>query len=225
VDLRSSDPGAVPLTLQDSLMARLDRLGRAKDIAQIASIIGRQFSYAMLEAFAEARGEELRSALAQLRTSGLVLGEGSSGQESTYSFKHALVNVKQFYDTGLARAAVDRGPMFSFVAAPDRPQLDEFVAKIIEGTRSLGYVVVSPDTMITISYSDLLGRQRDEYFEVVPGSGGSRFRFSSTPMDFFKYTEGDLQQVMSSLDATAVVRLLDGRVSSKDCPPAYCHQL
>jgi class 3 adenylate cyclase len=91
LDLRSSDPGAVPLTLQDSLMARLDRLGRAKDIAQIASVIGRQFSYATLEALAGARGDELRSALAQLRVSGLVLGAGSSGQESSYSFKHALV--------------------------------------------------------------------------------------------------------------------------------------
>jgi class 3 adenylate cyclase len=103
VDLRSSDPGAVPLTLQDSLMARLDRLGRAKDIAQIASVIGRQFSYAMLEALAEARGEELRSALAQLRTSGLVLGEGSSGQESTYSFKHALVQEAAYQSLSRSR--------------------------------------------------------------------------------------------------------------------------
>jgi class 3 adenylate cyclase len=91
LDLRSSDPGAVPLTLQDSLMARLDRLGRAKDIAQIASVVGRQFSYAMLEAIAGASSDELGSALAQLRASGLVLGAGNGGQESTYSFKHALV--------------------------------------------------------------------------------------------------------------------------------------
>ena len=48
LDLRSIGPGAVPLTLQDSLMARLDRLGRAKDFAQIASVIGRQFSYQLL---------------------------------------------------------------------------------------------------------------------------------------------------------------------------------
>ena len=54
LDLRSLGASAVPLTLQDSLMARLDRLGRAKDIAQIASVIGRQFSYALLEAIAGA---------------------------------------------------------------------------------------------------------------------------------------------------------------------------
>jgi class 3 adenylate cyclase len=91
LDLRSSDPGAVPLTLQDSLMARLDRLGRAKDIAQIASVIGRQFSYEMLEAIAGASSDELRSALAQLRASGLVLGAGTGDKSSSYSFKHSLV--------------------------------------------------------------------------------------------------------------------------------------
>ena len=54
LDLRSLGASAVPLTLQDSLMARLDRLGRAKEIAQIASVIGRQFSHEMLEAIAGA---------------------------------------------------------------------------------------------------------------------------------------------------------------------------
>src|SRR5580693_7129743 len=48
LDLRSLGRSAVPLTLQDSLMARLDRLGPAKDVAQIASVIGRQFSHALL---------------------------------------------------------------------------------------------------------------------------------------------------------------------------------
>ena len=47
LDSRALSAGAVPLTLEDSLMARLDRLGRAKDIAQIASVIGRQFSHAL----------------------------------------------------------------------------------------------------------------------------------------------------------------------------------
>ena len=54
LDLRTAGPGAVPLTLRDSLMARLDRLGGAKEIAQIASVLGRQFSYASLAAIAGA---------------------------------------------------------------------------------------------------------------------------------------------------------------------------
>jgi class 3 adenylate cyclase/ABC-type lipoprotein export system ATPase subunit len=90
LDLGSLRPGAVPLTLQDSLMARLDRLGRAKDIAQIASVIGRQFSYTLLEAIADASDSELRSALGRLRQSGLIFETGTD-TEASYSFNHSLV--------------------------------------------------------------------------------------------------------------------------------------
>jgi class 3 adenylate cyclase/ABC-type lipoprotein export system ATPase subunit len=90
LDLGSLAPAAVPLTLQDSLMARLDRLGRAKDIAQIASVIGRQFSYAVLEAIAGTSDSELRSALDRLRESGLIF-EAGSDTETSYSFNHSLV--------------------------------------------------------------------------------------------------------------------------------------
>jgi hypothetical protein len=88
--LRSVGPSAVPLTLQDSLMARLDRLGRAKDIAQIASVFGRQFSFALLEAVAGASPGELREALVRLRESGLVFEAGNE-DELSYSFNHSLV--------------------------------------------------------------------------------------------------------------------------------------
>jgi class 3 adenylate cyclase/ABC-type lipoprotein export system ATPase subunit len=90
LDLRSLSPSAVPLTLQDSLMARLDRLGRAKDIAQVASVIGRQFSHALLEAIAGASDSDLRAALTRLRESGLIFEAGSEG-ETSYSFNHSLV--------------------------------------------------------------------------------------------------------------------------------------
>jgi class 3 adenylate cyclase/ABC-type lipoprotein export system ATPase subunit len=91
LDLRSLDPGAVPLTLQDSLMARLDRLGRAKDIAQIASVIGRQFSLVVLAAIAGVSDGDLRAALARLRESGLIFEAESDDQSSNYSFNHSLV--------------------------------------------------------------------------------------------------------------------------------------
>lgn len=90
LDLRSLGPSAVPLTLQDSLMARLDRLGRAKDIAQIASVIGRQFSLGVLETIAGATGDELRTALSALRDSGLIF-EAARDEEASYSFNHSLV--------------------------------------------------------------------------------------------------------------------------------------
>ena len=90
LDLRSVGPSAVPLTLQDSLMARLDRLGRAKDVAQVASVFGRQFSFALLEAVAGASHSDLRAALVSLRESGLVFEAGNEDGLS-YSFNHSLV--------------------------------------------------------------------------------------------------------------------------------------
>jgi class 3 adenylate cyclase/ABC-type lipoprotein export system ATPase subunit len=90
LDLRSVGPSAVPLTLQDSLMARLDRLGRAKDVAQIASVFGRQFSLALLQAVAGASHSDLSEALVRLRESGLVFEAGNEDGLS-YSFNHSLV--------------------------------------------------------------------------------------------------------------------------------------
>jgi class 3 adenylate cyclase/predicted transcriptional regulator len=90
LDLRTAGPGAVPLTLRDSLMARLDRLGRAKEVAQIASILGRQFSYASLAAIAGANENDLRTALSRLRESGLIF-EAGRGEDSAFSFNHSLV--------------------------------------------------------------------------------------------------------------------------------------
>jgi class 3 adenylate cyclase/tetratricopeptide (TPR) repeat protein len=81
---------AVPATLQDSLMARLDRLGEGRDVAQIASVIGRQFTVSLLDAVAVRGGAGLEAALAKLVAAGIVFPEGR-GLEGSYSFKHALV--------------------------------------------------------------------------------------------------------------------------------------
>ena len=81
---------AVPASLHASLMARLDRLGSAKEVAQIGAVIGREFSYALLVAVAD-RGElELRSALDRLIDAGLLFRQGVA-PHATYLFKHALV--------------------------------------------------------------------------------------------------------------------------------------
>ena len=83
-------PFAIPSTLQDSLMARLDRLAPVKEIAQIGATIGREFSYGLLELVSPIRGEALQDALGQLMAAGLVFGQGAP-PEATYAFKHALV--------------------------------------------------------------------------------------------------------------------------------------
>ena len=87
---QSPDSDAVPLTLRDSLMARLDRLGGAKAIAQTASVIGRQFPYDLLATIAEADDNELREGLELLRGSGLIFAVGAEA-ELAYSFNHALI--------------------------------------------------------------------------------------------------------------------------------------
>jgi class 3 adenylate cyclase/tetratricopeptide (TPR) repeat protein len=83
-------PLAIPETLQDSLMARLDRLAPAKEIAQIGAAIGREFSYSLLRELVGRDKTTLNDALAQLEQSELVFRRGKR-PEAVYSFKHALV--------------------------------------------------------------------------------------------------------------------------------------
>ena len=74
----AGEDGAVPATLKDSLMARLDRLGEARDIAQIAAVIGRQFSLSLLAAVAGRNPERLEAMLAKLVTAGIMFPEERS---------------------------------------------------------------------------------------------------------------------------------------------------
>jgi class 3 adenylate cyclase/predicted ATPase len=81
---------AVPASLHASLMARLDRLGPAKEVAQIGAAIGREFSHALLAAVARKPEAELASALDRLIAAGLLFRQGVPPY-ATYLFKHALV--------------------------------------------------------------------------------------------------------------------------------------
>lgn len=83
-------PLAIPATLQDSLMARLDRLAPVKEVAQIGAAIGRDFSYALLKYVAGRDDLTLSAALAQLEEAELLLRRGAP-PEANYSFRHALV--------------------------------------------------------------------------------------------------------------------------------------
>jgi class 3 adenylate cyclase/tetratricopeptide (TPR) repeat protein len=83
-------PFAIPATLQDSLMARLDRLAPVREIAQIGAAIGREFSYSLLRALVGRDETALKHALAQLEQAELVFRRGEP-PEAVYSFKHVLV--------------------------------------------------------------------------------------------------------------------------------------
>jgi len=96
VDPVASRPAEVPPALYDSLMLRLERLGEAKAIAQLASVIGRSFSHRLLAAVASEYQNSLERALEQLRVSGLI-GLERNDYEKVYSFKHALVRDVAYY--------------------------------------------------------------------------------------------------------------------------------
>jgi class 3 adenylate cyclase len=80
----------IPTTLEASLHARLDRLGPAKHIAQVGSVIGREFGHSLLAAVAGLADDELASGLQQLVDSELFFRQGRP-PETSYAFKHALV--------------------------------------------------------------------------------------------------------------------------------------
>jgi class 3 adenylate cyclase len=81
---------AIPPTLQQSLAARLDRLGQAREIAQIGAVLGRDFTYALLRTVGGVKDPALESALDRLADADLLIAEGA-GPQANYRFKHALI--------------------------------------------------------------------------------------------------------------------------------------
>ncbi len=80
----------IPATLQDSLMARLDRLGPAKEVAQMGATLGREFSYELLQAVSPKEETNLQQALAKLVEAEVLYQRGAPPQ-TRYLFKHALI--------------------------------------------------------------------------------------------------------------------------------------
>ena len=83
-------PLAIPTTLHDSLMARLDRLAMVKAMAQLGATLGREFSYALLQAVSPWDEATLRRGLQQLVEAEFLYQQGLPPQ-ATYLFKHALI--------------------------------------------------------------------------------------------------------------------------------------
>src|SRR5919201_61024 len=83
-------PLAIPTTLQDSLMARLDRLSTARTVAQLGAVLGREFAYELIRAVALLDEATLQQGLAQLVDAELLYQRGHPPQ-ARYLFKHALI--------------------------------------------------------------------------------------------------------------------------------------
>ncbi|MCP5083556.1 MAG: AAA family ATPase [Alphaproteobacteria bacterium] len=109
-------PLAIPATLHDSLMARLDRLAPVKDVAQSCAAIGREFSYRLIAAVSSLEAAELEDALDQLEAAELVFHRGTP-PDANYIFKHALVQDAAYQSLLLSR----------------RQQLHARIAEVLEG--------------------------------------------------------------------------------------------
>jgi predicted ATPase len=119
---------AIPATLQDSLMARLDRLVTAKAIAQYAAVIGRQFSYELLQSVSQLDEPTLQRELGRLVEAELIYQRGLP-PHATYLFKHALVvttayesllrSTRQGYHQRIAEVVAERFPE----TAENQPEL------------------------------------------------------------------------------------------------------
>jgi predicted ATPase/class 3 adenylate cyclase len=114
---------AVPVSLHASLTARLDRLGRAKEVAQIGAAIGREFAHALLAAVVPKPEAELGSALDQLIAAGLLFRRGVP-PHATYLFNHALVRDAAY--GSLLRH--QRQQLHSHIAAAIETKFPEIVA-------------------------------------------------------------------------------------------------
>jgi tetratricopeptide (TPR) repeat protein len=113
----AAGPLPIPSTLQDSLMARLDRLGPGKEAVQLAATLGREFSYDLIQAVSPMDEASLRQELAQLVEAELLYRKGSPPR-ARYIFKHALIqdaayqsllpSRKREYHLRIARVLEDR---------------------------------------------------------------------------------------------------------------------
>ncbi len=126
---------AIPETLQDSLMARLDHLAPVKEVAQLGAAIGREFSHRVLAAVSPLSDNELRSALGQLVESELVFRRGT-GMGAQYVFKHALV----------------QDAAHQSVLKSKRKQLHASIADVLE--RQFGTVSETKPELLAYHYSE-----------------------------------------------------------------------
>jgi class 3 adenylate cyclase/tetratricopeptide (TPR) repeat protein len=120
---------AVPPSLHASLMARLDRLGTAKEVAQIGAAIGREFSYALLAAATGKSEEEVGSALDRIVQAGLLFRQGVP-PDATYIFKHALVQ-DAAYGTLLRARRIDLHARIARVLDQQFPDIKENNPEVI----------------------------------------------------------------------------------------------
>lgn len=130
IDLRGGHDAQVPATLRDSLMARLDRLGDAKAVTQIAAVLGREFGFAALASVSDFGTAVIEDALQRLLRSGLIF-DVSQADERRFSFNHALVQEEAYESLSKTRRIeLHRrvAALLQAAAATDREVSPELIA-------------------------------------------------------------------------------------------------
>lgn len=166
----------LPTTLRDSLTARLGRLGTAKEVAQLASVIGRAFSLPLLSAVSSHPPGQLERELRQLVQSGLVHRRGF-GAQARYAFKHALVR-DAAYDSLLRR---------------ERQQIHLRIADALEEQKRAGGEDLLGEV---IGYHYMAGEQYARAFDCYSGAGQSAMARSAHAEAI-----GHLQKAIEALEA------------------------
>ena len=141
----SGERRELPTTLRESLTARLDRVGTAKEVAQLASVIGRVFSWKLLAAVAPQNEDTLQRELRRLVQSGLVHQRGF-GAQTRYSFKHALI----------------RDAAYDSLLRKERQQVHLRIATAMDEGQRTGTDKVQSEE---IAHHYMIGEQFDRAFE------------------------------------------------------------
>ena len=179
----AGEDSAVPATLKDSLMARLDRLGGAREVAQIAAVIGRQFTFALLGAVTGKNNDELEDLLARLVAAGIVFPE-ERGLERSFNFKHALVRDSAYESLLLmrrrewhARVAQALEQRFADVAANEPELLAHHFGEAGELSSACDYRMRAGDQAVRRSaYAEAIAHFSAglKLAETMPPAGGLR---------------------------------------------------
>ena len=134
------DRGAIPRSLQSILMARLDMLGGAKRIVQIASCIGRQFTWDLLMAVAHLSAADLLAALEQSAASELIVA-GPPSPFLAFTFRHALVCDAAYHSLLFSERQSIHGEIAAVLAASDPPTRPEILAHHLTSARRLAAAI------------------------------------------------------------------------------------
>ena len=203
----AADSIAIPATLRDALMGRLDRYQPAREVAQVAAAIGREFSHEMISAVATQSKAKLDEALAQLTDSGLVFRRGTI-PNTVFTFKHALVR-ETAYDSLLKSRRHELHRKIAHVMEERFPAIKETEPEILAHHCAEGNMI--PEA---VSYWIKAGQRAEDhsaYREALGHLDNSLRLLSSLPTG----TERDRQELRLQTARAAALQATQGFASKE----------